>query len=99
MLTVNCPCCGKELDIVPEGDYHEITCDDCHLSMWQHKAEEIISVCNQKQAELDRLKAVVDEIRKWATSLDENQIRSDYDRGYFNSATDILAIIDKEDQP
>ena len=29
-----CPFCGAEVEIMSEGDYHEIRCDDCNLDMW-----------------------------------------------------------------
>lgn len=30
----HCPFCGGEVSLVPEGDYHEIVCDDCQVAMW-----------------------------------------------------------------
>jgi len=43
-----CPFCGFEVEIVPEGDYHEITCDDCHISMWHEKEEELANMWNKR---------------------------------------------------
>ena len=28
-----CPFCGKDVEIVEEGDYVEIVCDDCGIAM------------------------------------------------------------------
>jgi transcription initiation factor TFIIIB Brf1 subunit/transcription initiation factor TFIIB len=30
-----CPFCGKEVKMVPEGDYVEIVCEDCGIAMWR----------------------------------------------------------------
>ena len=43
-----CPFCGSEVEIIPEGDYLEITCDDCHLSMWFDDYETLEMIWNKR---------------------------------------------------
>lgn len=42
-----CPFCGGEVEIMPEGDFYEIRCDDCQLSMWAEKKEDLENTWNK----------------------------------------------------
>ena len=46
-----CPFCGGEVKIVPEGDYHEIVCDNCQVAMWWRDAEELERRWNTRSEE------------------------------------------------
>jgi transcription initiation factor TFIIIB Brf1 subunit/transcription initiation factor TFIIB len=48
---LGCPFCGGEVKIIPEGDYHEIVCDDCHLTMWWHTWEELETAWNNREGD------------------------------------------------
>ena len=43
-----CPFCGGEVKIIPEGDYHEIICVNCQLSMWWNTADELVKAWNRR---------------------------------------------------
>ena len=48
-----CPFCGAEVEIVPEGDYHEIHCPDCQLSMWAWEYEDLERMWNTRGGTLE----------------------------------------------
>lgn len=41
-----CPFCGGEATMKAEGDYHEITCDDCGASRQGHTYDDAINEWN-----------------------------------------------------
>ena len=44
-----CPFCGRSVEIKPEGNYFEITCDWCNLSMWEdHSYERLVGRWNER---------------------------------------------------
>ena len=46
-----CPFCGGEVSLVPEGDYHEIVCDDCQVSMQWRSADVLADCWNTRYAD------------------------------------------------
>lgn len=43
-----CPFCGKGVEIVEEGDYVEIVCDDCGIAMNRGSYAELIEAWNKR---------------------------------------------------
>ena len=43
-----CPFCGGEATIFPEGDYHEVTCNDCGVFVDGHTYEDAVSAWNTR---------------------------------------------------
>lgn len=44
-----CPFCGRSVEIKPEGDYFEIACNWCKLSMWEdHSYERLVDRWNER---------------------------------------------------
>ena len=41
-----CPFCGGEAEILPEGDYHEITCQICGVFVQAHTYQETCDMWN-----------------------------------------------------
>jgi len=50
----NCPFCGQEVELVPEGDYHEILCKNCWCSMQRQTYEELYRIWNIRHEEAIR---------------------------------------------
>lgn len=43
-----CPFCGNSVEIVPEGDYVEIVCEDCGIAMDRGSYERVIEDWNRR---------------------------------------------------
>lgn len=43
-----CPFCGNPVEIVPEGDYLEIVCEECGIAMIRESYERIIADWNRR---------------------------------------------------
>ena len=43
-----CPFCGNPVEIVPEGDYVEIVCEECGIAMSRGNHERIIADWNRR---------------------------------------------------
>ena len=48
-----CPFCGSEVKIIPEGDCHEIKCDDCQMGMWAYEYEDLERMWNTRGGVLE----------------------------------------------
>ena len=43
-----CPFCGNPVEIVPEGDYVEIVCEECGIAMDRGSYERVIEDWNRR---------------------------------------------------
>ena len=43
-----CPFCGNPVEIVPEGDYVEIVCEECGIAMDRGSYERVIEDWNKR---------------------------------------------------
>ena len=47
-ILLPCPFCGLGVEALPEGDYWEIVCEDCHLTMWADDYEQLVSIWERR---------------------------------------------------
>lgn len=59
-----CPFCGGEAGILPEGDYHEVTCQQCGVFVQGHTYESAIAAWN-KRAEPEPLHKSCRNCKHW----------------------------------
>ena len=43
-----CPFCGKEVEIIEEGDWVEVCCEDCGIAMSRGSYAELIEAWNKR---------------------------------------------------
>ena len=43
-----CPFCGGTAEIIPEGDYHEVTCMDCGVARQGHTYDDAVNAWNTR---------------------------------------------------
>ena len=43
-----CPFCGGEAEILPEGDYHEVTCVECGTFRQGHTYQDAVEAWNRR---------------------------------------------------
>jgi len=88
-----CPFCGGEATIQPEGDYHEIHCEDCGIELNRRTYDETVTAWNTR-AETEAEK----KIRKICEYYDSKS--SDTDNlgliGKMCVAREILEILEGE---
>ena len=46
----NCPFCGSEVRIQPEGDYHAVYCETCGIELDRHTHDEAVTAWNTRPA-------------------------------------------------
>ena len=91
-----CPFCGGEATIQPEGDYHEIHCEDCGIELNRRTYDETVTAWNTRaeteaERKIEKVREKLESLKNDARMMNEAEsIALDY-------VTDFLLEILEDD--